>query len=132
MHANTHAQSLPYPTEEAAAELASALDVEARVARRAVVDARVAGRAPPHPPQAHIYLMLHKPVPAMCSRKTMEPGSFNHRTIYDVLLPLGAPAVPHVGRLDRDTSGLLLLTDDGVLTNRLLNKQQRRGGVDGT
>ena len=85
-----HTQALPYPTEEAAAELASALEVEARVARRAVVDARVAGRTPPHPPYAHIYLMMHKPVPAMCSRKTMVPGSFNDRTIYDVLLPLGA------------------------------------------
>ena len=31
-----------------------------------VVDTRVAGRAPPHPQHAHIYLMLHKPAPAMC------------------------------------------------------------------
>jgi len=35
-------------------------------------------------------------------------------TVYDVL-PNGFPHVPHVGRLDKETEGLLLFTDDGDL-----------------
>jgi 16S rRNA pseudouridine516 synthase len=60
--------------------------------------------------------MLHKPIGFVCS--TQDPG----RLIYELLpgrFPLRSPAMTPVGRLDRDTSGLLLLTDDGQLSQRI-------------
>jgi 16S rRNA pseudouridine516 synthase len=68
------------------------------------------------PPQG-LLLMLHKPVGVTCSSK--DPG----RVVYDLLPPrfrLRNPALSTVGRLDRDTSGLLLLTDDGQLLHRII------------
>jgi 16S rRNA pseudouridine516 synthase len=68
------------------------------------------------PPQG-LLLMLHKPLGVTCSTK--DPG----RVVYDLLPPrfrLRNPALSTVGRLDRDTSGLLLLTDDGQLLHRII------------
>jgi 16S rRNA pseudouridine516 synthase len=62
--------------------------------------------------------MLHKPVGYTCSTK--DPG----RVVYDLLpsrFRLRSPLLSTVGRLDRDTSGLLLLTDDGVLLHRIVS-----------
>lgn len=62
--------------------------------------------------------MLHKPVGYTCS--TRDAG----RLVHD-LLPsrwrARNPQVSTVGRLDRDTSGLLLLTDDGSLLHRIIS-----------
>jgi len=58
-------------------------------------------------------LMLNKPVGYVCSRRGQ--GS---STIYD-LLPTSYHQLKPVGRLDKDSSGLLLLTNDGQLANRL-------------
>lgn len=71
--------------------------------------------APLDPPQGFI-LMLHKPVGYICSSK--DAG----RLIYELLPPrfrLRKPMLSAVGRLDRDTSGLLLMTDDGPLLHRI-------------
>ena len=68
------------------------------------------------PPQG-LLLMLHKPPGVTCSTK--DPG----RVVYDLLPPrfrLRNPALSTVGRLDRDTSGLLLITDDGQLLHRII------------
>jgi 16S rRNA pseudouridine516 synthase len=69
---------------------------------------------PPH----GLVLMLNKPLGVTCSRK--DPG----RVVYS-LLPsryyARAPALSNVGRLDRDTSGLLLFTDDGALLHRIIS-----------
>ncbi|GLQ94283.1 pseudouridine synthase [Dyella acidisoli] len=69
-------------------------------------------------PPAGIILMMNKPLNVTCSRK--DPG----RVVYD-LLPLRYrqrdPALSTVGRLDRDTSGLLLITDDGALLHRIIS-----------
>jgi 23S rRNA pseudouridine2605 synthase len=56
---------------------------------------------------ARIYLMMHKPR-GLISTRSDEKG---RRTVYD-LLPAGIPWVFPVGRLDRETSGLLLFTND--------------------
>jgi 16S rRNA pseudouridine516 synthase len=69
-------------------------------------------------PAAGLALMLHKPVGCTCS--TRDPG----RIVYDLLPPrfrLRSPLLSTVGRLDRDTSGLLLLTDDGALLHRIVS-----------
>jgi len=67
--------------------------------------------------------MLHKPVGVTCSTK--DPG----RIVYDLLPPrfrVRSPLLSTVGRLDRDTSGLLLLTDDGALLHRIVSPKSRR------
>lgn len=58
-------------------------------------------------------VMLNKPVGYVCSRRGQ--GS---QTVYD-LLPPELQQLKLVGRLDKDSSGLLLLTNDGDLANRL-------------
>jgi 16S rRNA pseudouridine516 synthase len=71
----------------------------------------------PLDPPPGLLLMLHKPVGYTCSRK--DAG----RLVYDLLPPRyrrREPALSTVGRLDRDTSGLLLLTDDGALLHRII------------
>ena len=72
----------------------------------------------PLDPPAGLLLMLNKPVGYTCSTK--DPG----RIVYDLLPPrfrLRAPLLSTVGRLDRDTSGLLLMTDDGGLLHRIVS-----------
>lgn len=61
-----------------------------------------------------IYLALHKPVGHVCSRK--QQGS--SPTIYE-LLPATYHALKPVGRLDRDSSGIILLTNDGDFALRM-------------
>lgn len=58
-------------------------------------------------------IMLNKPTGYVCSRDGQ--GS---KTIYD-LLPENLHNLKPVGRLDKDSSGLLLLTNDGELANKL-------------
>ncbi len=77
------------------------------------------------PPQG-LVLMLHKPVGYTCS--TRDPG----RIVYDLLPPrfrLRNPLLSTVGRLDRDTSGLLLMTDDGALLHRIVSPKARLAKV---
>ncbi|MBO9664116.1 16S rRNA pseudouridine(516) synthase [Dokdonella sp.] len=72
----------------------------------------------PLDPPPGLALMLHKPTGYTCSTK--DAG----RLVYDLLPPrfrLRDPSLSTVGRLDRDTSGLLLLTDDGALLHRIIS-----------
>ena len=61
----------------------------------------------------------------VCTRskscRFLHPGTFQLRSVYQTL-PLNWPPVPHVGRLDVATEGLLLFTDDGRLQSALLEK----------
>lgn len=72
----------------------------------------------PLDPPAGLTLMLHKPTGYTCS--TRDRGAL----VYDLLPPrfrLRSPLLSTVGRLDRDTSGLLLMTDDGALLHRIVS-----------
>jgi 16S rRNA pseudouridine516 synthase len=88
----------------------------------AVADLRFQVRGQDWPYHAKVCLMLHKPAGFECSHK---PKSWP--SVYSLLpLPLrlrpqkgAVPGVQAVGRLDQDTTGLLLLTDDGKLLHRL-------------
>ncbi|RZA36751.1 MAG: rRNA pseudouridine synthase, partial [Lysobacteraceae bacterium] len=80
---------------------------------------------PLDPPQG-LLLMLHKPVGYTCSTK--DPG----RIVYDLLPPryrLRSPLLSNVGRLDRDTSGLLMFTDDGALLHRISSPKSKLSKV---
>lgn len=68
------------------------------------------------------YLVLHKPPGYECSQKpgawpsvyTLLPGPLRQRPQRQ-----GQPGVQAIGRLDQDTTGLLLLSDDGVFIHRM-------------
>lgn len=80
----------------------------------------------PLDPAPGLLVALHKPVGVTCSTK--DPG----KLVYD-LLPsrwkAREPIVSTVGRLDKDTSGLLLLTDDGQLLHRLTSPKYHQPKV---
>ncbi|HEY0199877.1 MAG TPA: pseudouridine synthase [Rhodanobacter sp.] len=72
----------------------------------------------PLDPPPGLVLMMNKPLNVTCSRK--DPG----RVVYDLLPPrynVRSPVLSSVGRLDRDTTGLLLFTDDGALLHRIIS-----------
>jgi 16S rRNA pseudouridine516 synthase len=75
-------------------------------------------RGEPLEPPSPLLILLHKPDGYTCSAD--DPGS----TIYDLLPPrfaLRNPPLSPIGRLDKDTTGLLLLTDDGQLLHRIIH-----------
>lgn len=75
----------------------------------------------PVDPPPGLVILMHKPLGATCSHK--EDGAL----VYD-LLPLRwrrrDPAISTIGRLDKQTSGLLLLTDDGELLHRVISPKR--------
>ncbi|QUD86095.1 pseudouridine synthase [Phenylobacterium montanum] len=76
----------------------------------------VAGR--PLDPPPPFTLVMHKPLGVVCSHK--EAG----RNVYELLPERWRrrnPAISTIGRLDADTSGLLLLTDDGGFLHRVIS-----------
>ena len=64
------------------------------------------------------WYMLHKPAGPVCARTDRE-----HPTVMD-LLPESAQHLFPLGRLDRWSEGLLLITDDGILNRRLLDPER--------
>jgi 16S rRNA pseudouridine516 synthase len=72
------------------------------------------------PFHARALLMLHKPAGYECSRQPK-----HHPGVLSLLPePLRRRGVQPIGRLDQDTTGLLLLTDDGALIHRLSSPKQ--------
>jgi 23S rRNA pseudouridine2605 synthase len=98
-------------------ELGTSVDDGARVE----VDGRVV-----RPAETRTYVVMHKPAGVMTTMRDPE----GRRTVSDLVRAAGVTArVVPVGRLDYDTSGVLLLTDDGEAANVLTHP---RFGVEKT
>jgi len=86
--------------------------VKPDLAARMIVDAE------PLDPPPGLAVMLNKPLGVTCSHKELGP------LVY-ALLPerwrRREPAISTVGRLDKNTSGLLLMTDDGALLHKIIS-----------
>jgi 16S rRNA pseudouridine516 synthase len=95
------------PITDASTHVPLAADLSARL--------RVAGAQLDPPPG--LVVALHKPLGVTCSHKEAGPLVYG-------LLPARwrarKPAISSIGRLDKETSGLLLLTDDGALLHRVI------------
>ncbi len=76
----------------------------------------VDGRPIPRP-ERPLYIMVHKP--ERCLVTTADEPGMGRRTVLDLVDHPGARRLFPVGRLDYDTTGLVLLTNDGELANRL-------------
>lgn len=73
-------------------------------------------------PPAPLVLMLHKPTGLVCAHRE-EAGPL----VYELLPPRWQrrkPALSSVGRLDKDSSGLLLITDDGDYLHRVISPRR--------
>lgn len=96
-------------------------DANARIAIGPDLPARMTVMGQPVDPPPPTILMMHKPLGVVCSHK--ETGE----RIYD-LLPgrwrVRDPALSSVGRLDKETSGLLLITDDGDYLHRVISPRR--------
>jgi 16S rRNA pseudouridine516 synthase len=68
------------------------------------------------PLQNELFILMHKPADCVCTHDQSE------RRVFDLLPPrfrLRQQQVISVGRLDKDTTGLLILTDNGAISHRL-------------
>ena len=84
-------------------------------------DVRVDGEPLDHP--EGLLLLVHKPSGLVCSHETREGPN-----VYSLIPERWRqrnPAVTSVGRLDKDTSGLLLLTDQAQLVHRLTSPKHK-------
>ncbi|GJE19412.1 pseudouridine synthase [Methylobacterium marchantiae] len=93
-------------------------DANQRIAVTQDLPARMQVDGEPIDPPPGLALMMHKPLGVTCSHK--EAGSL----VYSLLPERWRrrdPALSTIGRLDKETSGLLLLTDDGALLHRVIS-----------
>jgi 23S rRNA pseudouridine2605 synthase len=91
-------------------EMVTEMGTKVEPGDRVEVDGRPVGVDQP------VWVMLNKPAGHVTTRADPE----GRPTVYD-LLPPELGGLYHVGRLDRDSEGLLLLTNDGDVANQLLH-----------
>ena len=96
-------------------------DVSKRIALTPDLPARMEIDGEPLDPLPGLVMMMHKPLGMTCSHK--EDGAL----VFDLLPERWRrrdPAISTVGRLDKQTTGLLLLTDDGALLHRIISPKR--------
>jgi 16S rRNA pseudouridine516 synthase len=84
-------------------------------------EVRVDGEPPDHP--EGLLLILHKPAGLVCSHDEREGPN-----VYSLLPPRWRwrnPPITSIGRLDKETTGLLLLTDQSELVHRLTSPKHK-------
>jgi 16S rRNA pseudouridine516 synthase len=93
-------------------------DSDQRIPVTRDLSGRMQVQGKPLDPPPGLILMLHKPLGVTCSHKEAGPLVYS-------LLPdrwrRRDPALSTVGRLDKETSGLLMMTDDGNLLHRIIS-----------
>ena len=97
------------------------LDVSRRIPITPDLPTRMEIDGEPLDPAPGLVILLNKPLGMTCSHK--EDGAL----VYDVLPDRWRrrdPAVSTIGRLDKQTTGLLLLTDDGDLLHRVISPKR--------
>ena len=102
-------------------DAADLLDVSKRIPVTPDLPARMEIDREALDPLAGMVILLNKPLGMTCSHK--EDGAL----VYDLLPERWKrrnPAVSTIGRLDKQTSGLLLLTDDGGLLHRVISPKR--------
>jgi len=96
-------------------------DVSKRIPVTSDLPTRMEIDGEPLDPVPGLVILLNKPLGMTCSHK--EDGAL----VYDVLPDRWRrrdPAISTIGRLDKQTSGLLLLTDDGDLLHRVISPRR--------
>jgi 16S rRNA pseudouridine516 synthase len=97
-------------------------EADARIALTEDLVQRLQIRGEPVDPLPGLVLMLHKPVGVTCSHKEAGPIVYG-------LLPerwrRRDPSISSIGRLDKETSGLLLMTDDGDLLHKVISPKSQ-------
>lgn len=69
--------------------------------------------------QSFHYIMLYKPADVICARKDEK-----EKTVLDLIKEYPCRDLFPIGRLDKDTTGLLILTNDGALSHDLLSPKK--------
>lgn len=102
-------------------DAAALLDVSKRIPVTADLPTRMKIDGEALDPLAGLVILLNKPLGMTCSHKEDGPLVYN-------LLPARwrrrDPAISTIGRLDKQTTGLLLLTDDGGLLHRIISPKR--------
>jgi len=97
-------------------------DPSAHVTPSADLPTRLSVSHQPIDPPSPLTILMHKPLGVVCSHK--EAG----RSVYE-LFPerwrRRTPALSSIGRLDAETTGLLLLTDNGALLHRIISPKKQ-------
>lgn len=102
-------------------DAAPLLDVTKRIPVTPDLPARMKIDGEALDPLAGLVILLNKPLGMTCSHKEIGP------LVHDILPTRWrrrSPAISSVGRLDKQTSGLLLLTDDGDLLHRIISPKR--------
>jgi 16S rRNA pseudouridine516 synthase len=71
-------------------------------------------------PERALYLMMHKPAGILSATKDAQ-----HPTVLDLIVDPDKDTLHIAGRLDRSTSGLVLLTNDGRWSKRLMTAAEK-------
>jgi 23S rRNA pseudouridine2457 synthase len=108
------------PADQLVAEIARVIATVPRVVRRVGAARRA--------PAAHYHFLFHKPRGLLCQPRQL--GREGEPCVARAL-PAGFPPVPFAGRLDADTEGLLLFSDDGKLLHALMHPPSHAAAADG-
>lgn len=96
-------------------------DAAQRIAVTPDLPSRMQIDGAPLDPVAGMVILLNKPLGMTCSHKDEGPLVYN---ILPARWRRRDPAISTIGRLDKQTSGLLLLTDDGALLHRTISPKR--------